>query len=290
MSNSGGCGCPRPVSGQSDDVLIDLIVREVRSVLRTAPGPRSVEPYATPPDSGHPRIPLGVSNRHIHLTQRTFTRLFGDGTAFEEMRPLYQPGEFASKHTLAIVGPKLRSIPGVRILGPLRKYDQVEVSLTDAVFLGVNPPVVNSGSLDAASPLTLVGPNGSVYIEKCAIIASRHIHMTNSDAARLGVRDGDYCKVRVGGLKTTTFENVLIRTNDNWLLQIHLDTDDANAANIREETFVEFLGKMLTDETWPCHRERRCYTKGRADRWPETADGALSQRAVHADGCLSGMY
>jgi putative phosphotransacetylase len=91
--------------------------------------------------------------------------------------------------------------------------------------------------------LTLVGPNGSVYLEKCAIVANRHLHMTTADAARLGVKEGDYCMVRIGGEKPTVFENVLIRTNDNWKIQIHLDTDDANAANVRVETFVEFLGR-----------------------------------------------
>ena len=159
------------------------------------------------------------------------------------MRPLYQPGEFASIHTLTIVGPKLRSIPGVRILGPLRNYDQVEVSLTDAIFLGIDPPVTNSGNLKEAAPLTLVGPNGSVYLDRCAIVANRHLHMTTSDAARLGVKEGDYCKVRISGEKPTIFENVLVRTNDNWKMQIHLDTDDANAENVREETLVEFIGK-----------------------------------------------
>jgi putative phosphotransacetylase len=231
------CSCSKNLRPTSDDALVDLIVREVRIALR-AGGDGHRPPHAPG------MIPLGVSNRHIHLTAATFHRLFGEHAAFEEMRPLYQPGEFASKHTLTIVGPKLRSIPSVRILGPLRKYNQVEVSLTDAVYLGIDPPVVNSGSLGSAEPLTLVGPAGSVYIEKCAIIASRHIHMTPGDARRLGVRDGDYCRVRVGGEKSTIFENVLIRTNENWLLQMHLDTDDANAANIREETFVEFIGKM----------------------------------------------
>jgi propanediol utilization protein len=239
LKSSADCGCPHVIEPPSRTALVDLIVREVALALQArAAG-------STPArDPGARQIPLGVSNRHIHLTAPTFARLFGPGTAFEPMRPLYQPGEFASRHTLTVVGPKLRSIPGVRILGPLRSYDQVEVSLTDAVFLGIDPPVVNSGSLDAAAPLTLVGPGGSVYLEKCAIIASRHIHMTNADARRLGVKDGEYCRVRVGGEKSTIFENVLIRTNDNWLLQIHLDTDDANAANIREETFVEFLGNM----------------------------------------------
>ena len=224
----------------NNEYLVDLIVEHVKKYL--------ADPETTTTKSSEssraPKIPLGVSNRHIHLTKDTFCKLFGENTEFEQIRPLYQPGEFASKHTLTIVGPKLRSIPAVRILGPLRKYDQVEVSLTDAIFLGIDPPVVNSGSLDSASPLTLVGPKGSVYIDKCAIVANRHIHMTNKDAEKFGVKNGDFCKVRIGGEKSTIFENVLIRTNDNWLLQIHLDTDDANAANIREDTYVEFLGKM----------------------------------------------
>jgi putative phosphotransacetylase len=135
-------------------------------------------------------------------------------------------------------------IHGVRILGPLRNYDQVEISLTDARVLGVNAPVSNSGSLENAAPLTLVGPAGSVYLERCAIIASRHIHMSNKDAAKFGVKEGDYCKVRISGEKSTIFEDVLVRTNDNWLLQIHLDTDDGNAANVRSDSKVEFLGKM----------------------------------------------
>ena len=222
------------LSGQE---LIDIITEEVKNILLK-------DHHVNDANWQFPRIPLGISNRHIHLTPKTFHTLFGEETEFESMRPLYQPGEFASKHTLTIVGPKLRSIPNVRILGPLRKYDQVEVSLTDAIFLGINPPVVNSGSLDNAAPLTLVGPNSSTYLEKCAIVASRHIHMTNKDAEKFGLKNGDYCKVRIGGEKSTTFENVLIRTNDNWKLQIHLDTDDANAANVRSESFVEFVGKM----------------------------------------------
>ncbi|MDH7605057.1 MAG: phosphate propanoyltransferase [Melioribacter sp.] len=191
-----------------------------------------------------PKIPVGVSNRHVHLTEKTFHKLFGEETKFESLRPLYQPGEFASKHTLTIVGSKLRCIENVRILGPLRKYDQVEVSLTDSIYLGIEPPIVNSGSLENAAPLTLVGPKSSIYIERCAIIANRHIHMNSKEAMILGVKDGDLCKVRIQGIKSTIFENVLIRINDNWRLQIHLDTDDANAAFIKGEAYAEFLGKM----------------------------------------------
>lgn len=220
-----------------NEAIIDKIANEVKKQLIA----KEIDQSG---DSRNNAIPLGVSNRHIHLTVPTFKKLFGENTEFEEMRPLYQPGEFASKHVLTIVGPKQRAIQGVRILGPLRNYDQVEVALSDAVLLGIDPPVVNSGTLDDAAPLTLVGPAASLFIEKCAIVASRHIHMTNADAARFGVKNGDYCKVRVSGVKSTIFENVLIRVNDSWKLNIHLDTDDANAANIRSETSVEFIGKM----------------------------------------------
>jgi putative phosphotransacetylase len=234
------CSCVKGNASVPQEELIDIIVKSVHAVLQSEPHRESSNRESSQQSF---RIPLGISNRHIHLTSKTFHQLFGDKAEFESMRPLYQPGEFASIHTLTIVGPKLRSIPGVRILGPLRNYDQVEVSLTDAIFLGIDPPVTNSGNLKEAAPLTLVGPNGSVYLEKCAIVANRHLHMTTADAARLGVKEGDYCMVRIGGEKPTVYENVLIRTNDNWKIQIHLDTDDANAANVREETFVEFLGR-----------------------------------------------
>lgn len=240
MNTNERCSCVRGTVSVPQEELIDVIVKSIHAVLQSEP---QRESSIWESGSQSLRIPLGISNRHIHLTSKTFHQLFGDKADFESMRPLYQPGEFASIHTLTIVGPKLRSIPGVRILGPLRNYDQVEVSLTDAIYLGIDPPVTNSGSLKDAAPLTLVGPNGSAYLEKCAIVANRHLHMTTTDAARLGVKEGDYCKVRIGGEKPTVFENVLVRTNDSWKLQIHLDTDDANAANVREETFVEFLGK-----------------------------------------------
>lgn len=214
--------------------LIDLIVKEVQKTISQS--------AAQPPHDK--RIPLGISNRHIHLTEQTFKKLFGEKTEFTKYRDLYQPGEFASNHVVTLIGPKQRAISGVRILGPLRNYDQVEVSQTDAVVLGIQPPVVNSGTLDEAAPLTLIGPAGSVYLEKCAIVASRHMHMTSADAARFGVKEGDYCQVRIGGIKSTVFENVLVRVNDSWKLQIHLDTDDANAAFASQVTHVEFIGKM----------------------------------------------
>jgi propanediol utilization protein len=220
-----------------EEALVDIIYHEVQKVLGAGQAEQ-------PQNGSHPRIPVGVSNRHIHLTEATFAHLFGAGIPFEVLRELYQAGEFASKHVLTIVGPKMRAIPNVRILGPLRKIDQVEVSLTDSFYLGIDAPVQHSGNIKGAAPLTLIGPRGSIYLEECAIIAGRHIHMTDADAAQFGVNSGDICKVRLGGVKSTVFENVLIRTADTWRLQMHMDTDDANAANIRGEAYAEFIGKM----------------------------------------------
>ena len=225
------------ILNKPDSEIIYIIVDEVKIALGNVEAPlKSDLPY--------PLIPLGVSNHHIHLTQETFVNLFGEEIKFEADRPLYQPGEFASKHTVTIVGSKMRSISGVRILGPLRKYDQVEISLSDAIFLGVNAPVRNSGDLKDAGPLTLIGPKSSVFIEHCAIVANRHIHMTNDHARIFVVEDGDYCRVRISGEKNTIFEDVRIRVNDAWKLQIHLDTDDANADYERGETEEEYLSKM----------------------------------------------
>ena len=224
-----------------DNELIDIIIDEVKKALGN-------DEFSAVSDSPYPKIPLGVSNHHIHLTPETFSRLFGEETKFESDRPLYQPGEFASKHALTIVGSKMRSISGVRILGPLRKYDQVEISLSDAIYLGVDAPVKNSSDLKEAGPLTLIGPKSSVFLKHCAIVANRHIHMTSDHARIFKVKDGDYCRVRIAGEKSTIFEQVRIRVNDAWKLQIHLDTDDANAANVRGETEVEFISKMQVSE------------------------------------------
>jgi len=232
----GSCASTSYGDGEIDDNLVDLIVDEVVKTLGVSPPKDRVSKY--------PLIPLGVSNHHIHITKETFAKLFGEETEFQSFRDLYQPGEFASKHTVTLVGAKMRATKNIRILGPMRSYDQVELSLTDAVQLGIKPPVRNSSNLKGAAPLTWVGPKGSVYLPECGIIASRHIHMTLEHAAIFSVQDGDYCKVRIGGIKSTIFENVLIRVKEGWKLQIHLDTDDANAANVRCETKVEFLEKM----------------------------------------------
>jgi len=228
-----GYGC---TGACADDSLVDLIVEEV---LKSAGGQKPSDAKAQ-----QTSIPLGVSNRHMHIREETFQKLFGKDASLGIYRDLYQPGEFASDRTVTIVGPKMRAIQNVRILGPFRNYDQVELSLTDAVGIGISPPIRNSGDLKGAAPLTVVGPAGSMFIPECAIIANRHTHLPSDHARRWGVAEGDFIKVRIGGEKSTLFENVLVRVNDSWKPQLHLDTDDANAANVRCNTRADFSGKM----------------------------------------------
>jgi putative phosphotransacetylase len=236
----GACAARRGSCGRTDadDALIDRIVGEV---LKSMDG--GTDAATGSPGGGIPGIPLGVSNRHMHIRKETFGAIFGPDAALDVYRELYQPGEFASNQVVTIVGPKMRAIQNVRILGPFRSYDQVELSLTDAIGIGITPPVRNSGDLQDASPLTVAGPKGSVFVPHCAIIASRHAHMPPGDARAFGVKDGDFVRVRIGGEKGTVFEKVLVRVNDSWKLQLHLDTDDANAANVRCRTAAEFAGK-----------------------------------------------
>lgn len=237
------CGaCAALLSDHSvQDMDAHLVEHIVDEVVRTIQSEKGTE-VSVP--SELPLIPLGVSNRHVHITGEIFEKLFGTDSSLEVYRQLYQPEEFASKQVVTIAGPKMRAIQNARILGPLRKYTQVELSLTDAIYLGIRPPVRNSGDLEGAAPLTLIGPKSSVYLESCAIVANRHIHMTNNDARVFTVQDGDLCKVRIGGEKGTVFENILVRTNDAWKLQLHLDTDDANAAGTICGSKAEFLGQM----------------------------------------------
>lgn len=178
-------------------------------------------------------IPVGVSNRHIHLNQEALDILFGKGYELTPLKDLSQPGQYACKEQITLVGPSMRSIEGVRILGPLRKDVQVEISRTDSFTLKVKPPVRESGDVAGSAGLTVIGPKGVISIKEGCIIANRHIHMNEADARRFGVKDGDYVTVdAVDGTRRTRFFDVQIRAKDVFRLELHLDTDDANAAGI----------------------------------------------------------
>ncbi len=171
-------------------------------------------------------IVLGVSNRHVHLNVEDYQTLFGN-TPLEIKRELVQPGEFASNLTVTIKTEK-NCIPNVRLLGPLRGYTQVEISKTDAYQLGIDPPIRDSGDLTSASLVEIIGTNGSIKKE-CAILATRHIHMTKNDRLALHLEDKDEVSIELGGKKGAILQHVKIKEGENYFLECHLDTDDANA-------------------------------------------------------------
>ena len=177
-------------------------------------------------------IPVGVSNRHIHLTKEDLETLFGKGYELTPMKDLSQPGQYACKELLTIIGPSLRPIENVRVLGPLRKATQVEISRTDSFTLKVKPPVRESGDIAGSAPITIIGPKGTVTLKEGCIIANRHIHMSEEEGKAFGLKDGDYVTVEVNGERRTTFYDVQVRVNKAFRLEMHIDTDDANAAGI----------------------------------------------------------
>lgn len=177
-------------------------------------------------------MPVGVSNRHIHLTREHLDILFGKGYELTPLKDLSQPGQYACKELLTIVGPSLRPIENVRVLGPLRKQSQVEISRTDSFVLKVKPPVRESGKLDGSAGITIIGPKGVVSLAEGCIIANRHIHMSVEEGAAFGLKDGDYVTVEADGERRTRFYDVQVRVNEAFRLEMHIDTDDANAAGI----------------------------------------------------------
>lgn len=176
-----------------------------------------------------PSVPIGVSARHVHVSREHLEALFGSGYELTKKADLSQPGQFAANETVLLVGPK-GSIEKVRILGPVRGATQVEVSMTDAVKLGYKPPLRESGDTGGSSPVTIVGPHGSLYLTEGLIIAQRHIHMTPQDAIVFGVKNGEEVSVKTTGKRSMMYDKVLIRVSERFKLDMHIDTDEANAA------------------------------------------------------------
>ena len=175
-------------------------------------------------------VPVGVSARHIHLTQEHVEALFGPGYQLTKKKEL-MGGQFASNETVTIVGLKLRAIENVRILGPVRSKSQVEVSATDAIKLGVKAPIRESGNVAGSAPIAVVGPKGAIYLNEGCIIAKRHIHMPPKDAMAAGVHDGDVVSVQAENERGTVFNHVQIRVDDSFTLEMHIDTDVERSRN-----------------------------------------------------------
>jgi putative phosphotransacetylase len=186
-------------------------------------------------------VPVGVSARHIHLSPEHIEVLFGKGAELTEMKPLSQPGQFAANETVEVIGPK-GTFPKVRILGPARGRTQLEVSRTDAFFLGINPPVRESGDIAGSAGIKIKGPAGEVTIEEGVIVAARHIHFHTSDAERWGISDKQRLSVRLGGERGLILENVIARVSPHYALDMHIDTDEANAAGAKTGDTAEIIG------------------------------------------------
>lgn len=187
-------------------------------------------------------IKVGVSARHVHLSKEDLETLFGKGAELTVKKQL-MGREYASDQLVTLVGPSLRAIEKVRVLGPVRNKTQVEISRTDTFVLKVSPPVRPSGELEGSEKIVLVGPKGSVYLKEGVIIANRHIHLTPEFASAHGICDNDYVDVLVEGIKPTKFFDVQVRIRDDFNVEMHIDTDDANSSGIRNGDKVKIIKK-----------------------------------------------
>ena len=183
------------------------------------------------------KIPIGVSNRHVHVSREDLDTLFGKGYELTKKADLGQPGQYACNETVTVRGPK-GEFKNVRILGPIRKESQVEISLTDSFQLGVKAPVKESGQLDGTPGVTLIGPNGSVEMPRGTIVALRHIHMTPEQAAKMGLKDKEVVEVETFGERAGVLGNVLVRVSDKFALEMHVDIDEANACSLKNKDYV----------------------------------------------------
>lgn len=188
------------------------------------------------------KLPIALSNKHIHLSQNDIDVLFGKGHQLTEFKPLSQPGQYACEEKVDLVGPK-GTIKGVRVLGPARTQTQLEVSLADGFALGVKAPIRESGDLAGSPGIKLVGPAGEVEISEGVIVASRHIHMHTSDAENFGVKDKQVVKIRTSGERALVFENVLVRVSDSYKLEMHVDLEEGNAAAVKNGELVELIAE-----------------------------------------------
>lgn len=185
------------------------------------------------------KIPVGISNRHVHLTKESLEILFGKGYELTRRNDLTQPHQFASNESVTIKTNK-SFFDGVRVLGPTRSYNQVEISKTDAYKLGINPPIRTSSDVIDSEMITIIGPKGEVTIMGC-IIPNRHIHITKEMANDLGYKNNDLVSVKINGEKGGIINNVFIKTLDEAYLELHLDTDDGNAHLLNQGDMVEII-------------------------------------------------
>ena len=216
------------IASHMDRGLVEQIVREI--VLRHVGAP-----------DGKPELVVSISARHVHLTDEDVETLFGPGHTLTPMKELYQEEFFAAEETVMVVGPRRRMLPSVRVLGPTRKASQVELAFTDGISLGIDLPVRASGRIEGTPGCVLVGPKGVVDLKQGVIRAERHVHMSPQDAEYYGVGTGDRMSLRVHSPCAVVFEDLLVRAEEGIKLEVHLDTDEGNAADLEHAEHVELF-------------------------------------------------
>jgi putative phosphotransacetylase len=215
-------------AGALDRSIIEKIVREI--VLQRSGAP-----------SAEPKLVVSISARHLHLTDEHVEILFGAGHKLTPMKDLYQDGFYAAEETVMVVGPKKKMLPSVRILGPTRPHSQVELAFTDGISLGIDLPVRPSGKIEGTPGCVLVGPKGVVDLKQGVIRAERHVHMSNNHAAYYGVKNGDRMSLRIDSSCSVVLRDLLVRADATSKLEVHLDTDEGNAADLDHAWNIELL-------------------------------------------------
>ncbi len=187
------------------------------------------------------KIMVEISARHIHLSESDFIKLFGENYNITLKKQLSQPGQFVSKEKLTLIGPK-GEISRVSVLGPFRSKTQVEISLTDAIKLGINTKIRNSGDLKNTPGCTLVGMYGKIDLKEGVIVAKRHIHLSDEESKKNNLNNGEIVSVKINSNKRSLiFGDITVRVNKKFSQALHIDTDEANAANIKSGTFAEII-------------------------------------------------
>ncbi|GHB98494.1 phosphate propanoyltransferase [Cerasicoccus arenae] len=193
------------------------------------------------PKAGPNPLVVNVSARHCHLTPQAVEQLFGPGHELTPMKWLYQDGQYAAEESVTMVGPRSRVISNLRILGPCRELNQVELAYTDSIALGYKIPVRQSGNIKGTPGCMLMGPAGFLELDEGVIRAAPHVHMNPDDAKFYGVKQGDYMKLRVGGELGVTFDRIFVRVSDSFKLEVHIDTDEGNACGLTPDSLVELV-------------------------------------------------
>ena len=214
----------------------------LRNDVASTASPASPESPAAAMSASRSPLVVNISARHVHLTQEHVEILYGKGATLTPQKDLYQDGYYAAAETVAVVGPRRRMIPNVRVLGPCRPDSQVELAFTDGISLGIDLPVRISGNVAGTPGCVLVGPKGVVELQQGVIRAMRHVHMSPADLAHYGVKDKDMINLRIVSPGcTTVLEDLAVRAGEKIKLEVHLDTDEGNAVNLDNATRVELI-------------------------------------------------